>query len=304
LCAWEVTEEERDVFTQDAYPFQSRLPVVLSRYAVTLPPGWEAKGVIFNAGALDPQVSGNTYTWEMKSLPFRERERYSPGLSALVPRLAVTYFPPSGNRAGLQGLQDWSAVSTWLSGLAEPAAEPTEPIRAKAMQLTAGATTELDRVRAIAAFTQQTRYVEVSLNLARGGGYTPHSAQDTLARNYGDCKDKATLMRALLKAAGVESFLTAISADDRSFVRPEWPSPMQFNHVIVAVRVPDSVSLPTVLPATPLGRLLFFDPTDSITALGDLPQQEQGSQALVVSGARGALMTMPILPSSGLRRAD
>jgi len=301
VCAWEITEEERDVFTQDAYAFQERLPVVLSRYVVTLPPGWEAKGVIFNSDAPDPQISGSTYTWEMKSLPFRERERYSPGLSALVPRLAVTYFPPSGNRAGLQGLKDWSAVSAWLSGLVEPAAEVTDAIRAKAAQLTAGAATELDRLRAIAAFTQQTRYVEVSLNVARGGGYTPHSAQETLTRNYGDCKDKATLMRALLKAAGLESFLTTISADDRAYVRPEWPSPMQFNHAIVAVRVSDSVSLPTVVPGTPLGRLLFFDPTDSITPLGDLPQEEQGSPALVISGAGGALLTMPLLPPSANR---
>ena len=42
-------------------------------------------------------------------------------------------------------------------------------------------------------------------------------------------------MRALLKAVGIESYLTTITADDRTFVRPEWASPMQFNHAIVAV---------------------------------------------------------------------
>lgn len=81
--------------------------------------------------------------------------------------------------------------------------------------MTAGATTELDRICAIAAFTQHTKYVEIALNLTRGGGYTPHRAEETLARNYGDCKDKATLMRALLKALDIESYLVNISADDR-----------------------------------------------------------------------------------------
>jgi hypothetical protein len=244
---------------------------------------------------------GNTYTWEMRGLPWREREDYSPSLDTLVPRLVVSYFPPTDNRAGLQGLKDWTAVSAWLSGLVEPAAEPTEAVRAKARQLTAGASTELDRIRAIAAFAQQTKYVEISLNLTRGGGYTPHRADETLAHNYGDCKDKATLMRSLLKAIGIDSYLVTISADDRGYVRQEWASPTQFNHAIIAVRVSDAVSLPTVLADTPLGRLLIFDPTDSITPVGDLPQEEQGSHALVIAGSRGALLTMPSLPAAARR---
>ena len=301
VMAWEITEEERSVFTQDTYGFQGRLPALVSRYTVSLPATWEAKGVVFNSDRQEPQVSGNTYTWEMRNLPFREREEYSPRLSALVPRLVVSYYPPTDNRAGLQGLKDWTAVSAWLSGLVEPAAEVTDTVRAKAQQLTAGASSELDRVRAIATFTQQTKYVEVALNITRGGGYTPHAAKDTLSRNYGDCKDKATLMRALLKAVGIDSYLTTISADDRAYVHPEWASPTQFNHAIVAVHVSDAVSLPTVLPDTPLGRLLIFDPTDPITPLGDLPREEQGSHALVIAGGRGALLTMPHLPAAANR---
>src|SRR5579872_3263229 len=126
FVAWEVTEEERSVFTQDAYAFQGRLPVLASRYNLTLPSGWEAKGVLFNSNPQEPQVSGNTYVWELRNLPFREREEYSPRLSALVPRLAVSYFPPADNRVGLRGLKDWTAVSAWLSKLVEPAAEPTD----------------------------------------------------------------------------------------------------------------------------------------------------------------------------------
>jgi transglutaminase-like putative cysteine protease len=296
-----VTEEERSVFTQDFYQFQSRSPVLQSRFVLTLPAAWEVKGVVFNRDPLEPQVSGNTYTWEMRNLPWMEREDYSPEIDALVPRLAVSVFPPTDNRAGLQGLKDWPAVSAWLAPLVDPSAEVTDTIRSKSQQLTANAPSELDKIRAIAAFTQQTNYVEVALNLTRGGGYTPRKAADTLARNYGDCKDKATLMRALLKAAGIDSYLTTITANERSYVRPEWASPMQFNHAIVAVRVSDAISLPTVLKDTALGRLLIFDPTDPMTPVGDLPEGEQGSHALVIAGARGALLTMPLLPASANR---
>jgi hypothetical protein len=301
VFAWEITEEEKTLFTQYRYAFQNQAPVLESKFSITLPAAWEAKGVLFNHDALEPQVTGGTYTWALRDLPRIEDEEHSPTLAALAPRLAVSYFPPSDNRAGLQGLKDWTAVSTWLSPLIDPAADVTETIRAKARQLTANAPGELDKIRAIASFAQQTNYVEVLLNLTRGGGYIPHRADETLARNYGDCKDKATLMRALLKAVGINAYLVVISADDRTYVRPEWASPEQFNHAIVAVEVTDAVKLPTVLEDKTLGRLLIFDPTDRITRVGDLPEDEQGSRALVLAGARGALLTMPLLPASANR---
>ena len=303
VFAWEVTEEEKTVFTQYHYAFQQRMPVLVSRFSLSLPAAWEMKASVINRDRVEPVVSGNTYTWELRDLPRVEKEDYSPSLSALVPRLTVSYFPPADNAAGLRSLKDWSSVSAWLSPLVDPAAEVTEAVRAKAMQLTANATSELDKIRAIAAFTQKVNYVEVLLNVTRGGGYTPHRSEETLTKNFGDCKDKATLMRALLKAAGIESYLTTITADDRTFVRPEWASPMQFNHAIVAVRVSDAVAGPTVLEETSLGRLLFFDPTDPLTPVFDLPQDEQGSYALVIAGARGALLRMPVLPG-GARRIE
>ena len=235
-------------------------PVLISRFILNMPAGWEARGTVFNHEKLDPQVPGASYTWELHNLPWIEHEDYSPSLSALAPRLVVSYFPPPGNPGGLQGLKDWTAVSTWLSPLVDPPAAVTDAVRAKAQQLTANAPGELDKIRAIAAFAQQTNYVEVSLNVTRGGGYTPRAASESLARNYGDCKDKATLMRALLKAVGIDAYLTTISADDRTYVRPEWASPYQFNHAIIAVKVSDGVKLPTVIPDSPLGRLLDFRP--------------------------------------------
>jgi hypothetical protein len=301
VFAWEAVEEERTVFTQYWYGFQGRTPVLTSRLALTLPAGWEVRGTMINHPPLNPEVNGSTYTWELRDLPWMEREDYSPTLAALAPRVMVSYFPPADNRAGLQGLKDWTAVSTWLARLIDPPAQVTPAVQAKAAQLTAHASGELDKIRAIAAFTQATTYVSVDMNVTRGGGYTPHRAEDTLAHNYGDCKDKATLMRALLKASGIDSYTLVIYSSDPSFVRPEWASPAQFNHAIVAIRVSDAVALPSVLSSTPVGRLLIFDPTDPTTPVGDLPRDEQGSFALLIASDRGALLTMPVQPASANR---
>src|SRR5207244_5687546 len=105
--------------------------------------------------------------------------------------------------------------------LMDPAADVNASVRAKALQLTANAASDIEKIRAIAAFVQQTKYVAVSLNLTRGGGYTPRKSDEVLAKNYGDCKDKATLMRSLLKAVGIEAYLVTTAADDRTYVRPE-----------------------------------------------------------------------------------
>jgi Domain of Unknown Function with PDB structure (DUF3857)/Transglutaminase-like superfamily len=302
VMAWEITEEKKTVFTEDGFEFQERNPVLLSRFGVTLPGSWEVRGLVFNHAPVEPVVSGSTNTWELRNLPPIEREEFSLSINALAPRLALSYFPPPGT-ANLLGLKDWSAVSSWLSPMVDPPAEVTESIRAKARELTADSSGEFAKIAAIARFVQQTNYVEIALNVERGGGVTPRPAADSLAKNYGDCKDKATLMRALLKAAGIDSYLTTITSGDRSYVRPEWASPAQFNHAIIAVRVSDAIDLPSVIPQSPVGRLLMFDPTSRFTQLGDLPESEQASYALVVAGAQGALLKMPLLPL-GSRRVE
>jgi transglutaminase-like putative cysteine protease len=298
VFAYEVTEEEDTIFTTYHYSFQENSPVVVSRFVLSMPAGWEARGTVFNHDDIQPQVAGSTYTWESRDLPPIEEEERSPGWHAVAPRLAVTYFPASVAKAELRPLKDWPAVSGWLSGFVDPPAAVTPAVRAKAQELTGSSRTELDKIKAIAAFAQQTNYVSVQMNLTRGGGYTPHPADQVLSRNYGDCKDKANLMRALLQAVGIEAYPVVIYSGDREFVRREWPSPMQFNHAIIAVKVSAETSLPTVIGELPqLGRLLIFDPTDPVTPVGDLPESEQGSFALVIAGTQGNLVRVPLLPA-------
>src|SRR5260370_41145437 len=183
---------------------------------------------MFNHDPLQPRVDGSTYTWELRDLPWIEPEEHRPYYHALAPRLGITYYPASDARPDLRPLKDWAATSAWLSGFADPAAAVTEGIRAKATALTAGAKTEADKIAAIARFAQKTNYVEVAMNIERGGGYTPHAAAEGLSRKYGDCKDKAALTRALLAAIGIQSYAISIYSVDREVVRPEWPTSLQF----------------------------------------------------------------------------
>lgn len=301
VFAYEVTDAEDSIFTTFEHDFQESDPVLVSRFILLLPAGWEGRGVLFNHADVQPQISGSTYTWEMRDLPWIEKEEHSPGYHAIVPRLGVTYFPSAGTNPALRPSKDWSAVSEWHTTFADSATALSDAIRSKTAELTRSAATELDKIRAIAAFVQQTIYVSIQTNLTRGGGYTPHTADQVLQRNYGDCKDKTALMRTLLKAAGINSYAIAIYSGDRRYVRPEWASEWQFNHEIVAVRVSPETQLPTVIDHAPLGRLLIFDPTDPYTPVGDLPEDEQGSYAMIMAGTQGGLAKMPLLPAAANR---
>src|SRR5262249_5714065 len=102
----------------------------------------------------------------------------------------------------------------------------------------------------------------------------------------------ANLMRALLKAVGIESFLMAAFAGDSNFVREEWPSPEQFNHCILAIRLADS-SGPARIDHPRLGALLVFDATDPYTPLGSLPATLHASGGLLVADDAAPLVTLP-----------
>src|SRR5919202_1263755 len=112
---------------------------------------------------------------------------------------------------------------------------------------------------------QKVQYIAIQTGLGQGGGYRPHASTEVFAKSYGDCEDKANLMRAMLKADGIQSYLVAIYAGDPSYVREEWASPGQFNHCIIAVRVSDETQAPTIVQHPKLGRLLIFDATDDDT---------------------------------------
>jgi hypothetical protein len=298
VFGYQAITEQRSIFSQDIWMFQNRLPAIASRYILTLPAGWAAKTVTFNHEKIEPTISGSTYTWELTNLSPIRAEPSSPRVTSLAPRIAISYFPPGDAQStNFKTFSNWTEVSYWLSQLHDPQAVPNEALSAKARELTANAKTELEKIRAIGTFVQNIRYISIDIGVSRGGGMRPHAAMEVFAKSYGDCKDKANLMRAMLKVIGITAYPVVIYSGDADYVREEWASPQQFNHCIVAVKVSEETQVATIIIHPKLGRLLIFDATDDNTPVGDLPDQEQGSLALIVAGEAGSLVRMPVTPA-------
>ena len=100
----------------------------------------------------------------------------------------------------------------------------------------------------------------------------------------------------MLKVVGIVAIPVSIYSGDPNYVRLIWPSPQQFNHCIIAVKVSDQTQASTIIQHPTHGRLLIFDPTDEQTLIGDLPFHLQGSLALIDAKGETDLVRMPVTP--------
>src|SRR5580698_1459785 len=158
----------------------------------------------------------------------------------------------------------WEEVGRWYAGLEKDRRVPSKQVRAKADELTKGLNTDLEKTEALYDFVAKNfRYVSLSLGLAR---YQPQAAGDVLNNQYGDCKDKNTLLAALLEAEGLHSSTVLINSYRK--LDPDVPSPSQFNHAI------------TMLP---LGKEeVWMDTTTEVAPFRLLAYTLRKKQALVI----------------------
>ena len=182
VFAYSYSREERSVFSQDDWEFQDELPVISSRYTLSLPAGWHAEGVTFNHANIEPRVNGTSYTWELSNLPPIPTEPMSPKITNIAPRMAVSYYPPANSSSvAIKTFANWADVATWMSELEDPQVQVDDALARKAYELTALAKTELEKIRAIGAYVQNIQYISIQTGLNRGGGYRPHSSTEVFA---------------------------------------------------------------------------------------------------------------------------
>ena len=116
---------------------------------------------------------------------------------------------------------NWEEVGRWYQELEKDRRVPSAAIRAKAEELTKGLNTDLEKVEALYDYAAKNfRYVSLSLGLGR---YQPHAADDVFRNQYGDCKDKSTLLESLLDAVGIHAAPVLINSYRK--IDPDVPSP-------------------------------------------------------------------------------
>lgn len=297
VVGFEWEEERTPTSLEDMFEFQGRIPVMRARYSLTVPPGWGMDPFWENwppqeiRAAFPPSPSR---TWEIEDIPAIGEEPRMPNSRGLAGRLLVRMKASSPDR---RCLSSWAEVGAWYDTLSKSCRVPDQAIVRKAQELTAGAPDTLSKLRALAGFAQkEIRYVAIEIGI---GGYEPHSAPSIFSNRYGDCKDKTTLLASLLRALGISSHYVLVHTDGGNLTAESPVSLYRFNHVVLAIRLPDEVreaDLPALISHPKLGRLLIFDPTWPYSPLGRLPAYLQGNTALLVVEGGGELISLPLPP--------
>jgi tetratricopeptide (TPR) repeat protein len=176
--------------------------------------------------------------------------------------------PPAAPRVMFSTFQSWSDVAEWYAELERERRIPTPEVRAKADEIVRGLQSEAAKAQALYYWVSQNiRYVSLSFGVGR---YQPHAAAEVLANRYGDCKDKTTLLEAMLEAEGLRAH--AVLANSILDVDPDLPNPLQFNHVYTLLQV--------------AGKDIWLDSTLGVGPFGYLTPQLRGKEALVVTQAQ------------------
>ena len=294
VVAYETEQRLPFYMTEDDWRFQDGIPSLSQSFTLELPPGF-TYGVAWAHHKAEPAIDleKQRWRWDLKDIPAVDLHNVpmSPGEQALAGRMSVHYEAPGlANPIG----GTWQSIGEWYAQLSSDRLKATPEIAAKTAELTAGKTDFYDKTEAVAEFVQkQIRYFVIESGI---GGLQPHPAADIFKNRYGDCKDKATLLSAMLSTVDIHSALLMVDTV-RGFVDPDAPSLMG-NHMIAAIEVPkgyESPKLKSVVTAKTGRRYLIFDPTWEETAFGQLEHNLQGSYGVLVEGKDSQIIAFPVL---------
>lgn len=301
VVAYEYVLKGRPDIAEDDWDFQEQVPVLYARCSLSLPSNWKYVVYWTNHPSIDPESPApGQLGWELHNLPAVAVEDYMPPWRAVAGHMAVKYDSPE-NAVQMEQAGSWHDLGLWYAALAADRRNPTPAIRRKVEALTANRPRLLDKIRAIAAYVQRNvRYVAVEIGI---GGYQPHPAGQIFAKQYGDCKDKTTLLSTMLSVIGVKSYY-AVAQIERGIVQPDFPSLGSFDHMILAIQLPPNTVAPDLFATVNdprLGKLLFFDSTDEYAPFGYLPDTLQDNSVLLVAPGGGKLVHLPLLPPAANR---
>jgi transglutaminase-like putative cysteine protease len=263
--AWREVEESGENFREgyfgDIWYFEASADVELARYVVLSP---SELPLHVRAPALPGlRQEEQALTWQErphKARVFEARDlrrvradEQMPGRAEVFAYILVSTY------------QSWDQVGLWWWNLIKEQLVVDAEMERLVKELTEGISDRREKVRAIHNWVvKNTRYVGIEFGVH---GWKPYRTTLCLRRRFGDCKDKASLIKVMLDAAGVEARLVLIRTRALGDVAEAPANLSIFNHAIAYVPEFD----------------LFLDGTAEFSGTRELPFSDQGQLALIVA---------------------
>ncbi len=282
------TELLKDSHFLIPFYFTSYMPIVNAKFTISFPADMDLRYIIKNnehdnVKMTEEKKSRQTiYTFTSTNTKYKERYGDGPSRAHYEPHVIVyiaSYKNDNGDKvnylSNVKDLYKWNY--TFLKNINT---EPSSVIKHLVDSLTNGISSEKEKAKAIYTWVQQhIKYVAFENGLE---GFIPRQAADVCTKRYGDCKDMASLLTALLKEAGLKAYFTWIGTRSIPYSYTEVPLPITDNHMISTVRIGDE--------------WIFLDGTDPNCIFGLPSQFIQEKQALVsIDEKEFKLLTVPIV---------
>ncbi len=243
------------------YRLRERYPVFKANFALITPKNREVNFKVFNQEYaegtnlmpnLTEEENKRIYTWNFNRIKPIIPEYGMPNTSYVNPAVSISSF------------SSWDEIYKWWKSLYKDKIELNDEVKSFTKNIIKGASSDYEKAKKIYEFVAKNiRYVAIEYG---DSGYEPHYANDIFINKYGDCKDQAILLVAMLKSVGLRGYPVLIPTRSVYPIDENFPS-SRFNHAICALGIGDE--------------LIFMDPTAETTAFDNIPLSDQDRQVLV-----------------------
>jgi cellulose synthase operon protein C len=246
--------------------FRDSVPTRLRRRVVIAPSTMKLYSVEHGVRPAMVRQKGEEITriWEMGDIGAQRVEALSLGASESGPYLHVST------------IGSVKEFGRWYNELLEPALKMDETLRAVAEKILRRKLSTQGKVQAVYESVQRsTKYTAFEFGVH---SYQPYAVSTVERRGFGDCKDKAAMIVALLREVGVPTEFAMVRTRSAGSVVPEAYSIQLFNHAVAYVPELN----------------LYVDGTAEYAVLGEAPLDDQGAMAMTVDAQGNAtLRTVP-----------
>lgn len=253
--------------------FQTYAPCAKSTYEISVPSSVEIEYVLFNVKegqvhfSMEQKKDVKIYKWEYDNVPgltFIDDD--APGVRYFIPHIVVRVkdYQAAGKTVKVLGTKQ--DLYNWYYGFIRNVNyNESATLKNEVDSLTKNSSTDVDKAKQILYWVQDhIRYVAFEDSL---GGFIPRQPDSVCNKRYGDCKDMATILVAMLRQAGLVAYPVWIGTRDLPYTHEQIPSPLIANHMITALKLKDD--------------FYFLDATSKYLAYGYPSAFIQGKEALI-----------------------
>ncbi len=286
----ETEHYNKDIRFLSTFYFSNHLPVHNASYSISFPEDVDVRYIIKNDDqkvvTVKESTRGKKKKLEFSASDVTNYEHFGDGTTIPYYAVHVIVYVASYKTAAAQvpvfnsldGLYKWNVA--FLTNINQ---EPDEHLKKITDSICRDKKSDREKAQAIYFWVQNhVKYVAFEEGLE---GFIPRQAVDVFNKRYGDCKDMASILTAMLRLSGLKACFTWIGTRSIPYKYSEVALPVTDNHMISAVYIDKN--------------WIFLDATDPNCIFGFPSSGIQGKEALVsISPEKYEIVNVPIMPAS------